>query len=79
LILKEAGGHWRLVSEVLFSARHEGDSVLPVQEFPCFVYVACLLTGSFGDRKTINRSELEVIGIGELYRSEDDARHHRFS
>jgi predicted nuclease with RNAse H fold len=70
-------GAWKAVRRVVLTARHEGYGLFPITFFPCFVYVASLVDEDAAV-ELLTSSELEVIGIGELYRSEKDARAHRF-
>ncbi len=71
-------GSWKVVSRVILTARHEGYGLSPILYFPCFVYVAFLAEGNPDDVEQVTSSQLEVVGIAELYRSEKDAREHRF-
>ncbi len=65
------------IDSVYLAARHEGVTVDPVSEFPCFVFVAIAVD----DRvlaSPIRTDDLEIIGWGELYRTHHDAEHHVF-
>ena len=65
------------IDSVLLTARHEGVTVDPVSEFPCFVFVAIPID----DRDLVSpvrSDELEIIGWGELYRTQHDAENHIF-
>jgi hypothetical protein len=65
------------ISTVLLAARHEGQGVDPVTEFPCFVHIA--ISDDTGSASTpIRADDFQTIAWGELYRTAEDARHHRF-
>lgn len=67
------------VDEFVLAPRHAGVTLDPISEFPCFVFIA-LPVGEDGDVHSPLRAEdLQVIGWGEIYRTYEDARHHRFS
>jgi hypothetical protein len=63
---------------VILSARHEGASVDPVTEFPCFVFITIPRPGSGQLETPIRSDDLEIIGWGELYRTRSDAERHAF-
>lgn len=65
------------IETVIVSMRHEGTSLFPISEYPLFVFIGRLI-GRPPASKTIARDDVQVIGWGELYASEDDARAHRF-
>lgn len=73
--LQEHGVLDDLDTFVLLS-RHEGQDLFAITRFPVFVFITRLLATHTGD--TITKSHLEILGWGELYRSEQDARDHRF-
>ncbi len=62
---------------VILVPRHEGVSIDPVSEFPCFVFVAITHEG-YELKSPIRSDDLEVIGWGELYRTHHDAENHVF-
>jgi hypothetical protein len=61
------------VSEVVLTTRHEGASIAPVDEFPCFVFIAIPRQGASAPRSPVRADDLEIIAWGELYRSRADA------
>jgi hypothetical protein len=66
------------ISSVVLAARFEGVSIDKIVEFPCFVFVAIpSRVESFSS--PIRKDNLQIIGWGELYRSAEDARLHKFS
>ena len=64
---------------VVLSNRHEGETLSPIHEFPCFVFVARPLITDIQIREEITRNELEIVGWGELYRTRADAVNHVFA
>jgi hypothetical protein len=62
---------------VILAARHEGVSLDPVSEFPCFVFIA-ITTRGYELKSPIRSADLSIIGWGELYRTYHDAEHHIF-
>jgi hypothetical protein len=65
------------ITEVFITNRHEGDSIDSIAVFPLFVYVARLRNPvQAGD--AIPVSNIEIIGWGELYRTQKDAEEHVF-
>jgi hypothetical protein len=66
------------IDTVILAARHEGVSVAPVNEFPCFVFIAIPRPGLETLRTPVRSDDLEIIGWGELYRTHADAASHVF-
>jgi hypothetical protein len=65
------------IESVILSARHEGASLDPVNEFPCSVYITIPRREQGVLESPIRSDDLEIIGWGELYRSREDAESHR--
>ena len=63
---------------VVLAARHEGDSLSSITEFPCFIFVARSLDSDITTRSTIKKSDLQILAWGELYKTKDDADGHVF-
>lgn len=66
------------VDTVILSTRHEGASIDPVTDFPCFVFVTIPRAGFDVLESPIRSDDLEIIGWGELYRTREDAERHAF-
>lgn len=66
------------IETVILSARHEGSSLDPVSEFPCFVFITIPRRGYDLVESPVRSDDLEIIGWGELYRTHDDAERHSF-
>lgn len=65
------------IVRVLLAVRHEGASLSPIDEFPCFVFVTIPLT-DIDSREVIEKDEVQIVAWGELYRTRDDADNHVF-
>ena len=63
---------------MVLAARHEGDSLSSITEFPCFIFVARSLDSDITTRSTIKKSDLQILAWGELYKTKDDADGHVF-
>jgi hypothetical protein len=75
------GQHFNRASDidtVILSPRHEGISIDPVSEFPCFVFITIPREGYEALMSPVRSDDLEIIGWGELYRTQDDAERHAF-
>jgi hypothetical protein len=66
------------IGTVVLSPRHEGVSLDPVSEFPCFVFIASPRDGYQPLVSPVRSDDLEIIGWGELYRTHEDAERHAF-
>ncbi len=67
------------IEYVVLTHRHEGEPVYPIKNFPCFVFVCCLESGERTDElKSVRSDDLKILAWGELYRTEEDARNHKF-
>jgi hypothetical protein len=67
------------IETVIVSPRHEGVSIDPVSEFPCFVFITIPREGfEAAMHSPVRSDDLEIIGWGELYRTRDDAERHAF-
>jgi hypothetical protein len=64
--------------EFVVTTRFEGATLSPINEYPCFVFIA-LPKGDLDPRVVLLKADdLQIIGWGELYRSPEDAAAHRF-
>ncbi len=66
------------IETVVLANRHEGATLFPIDEFPCFVLIARPLKAEVVDGETITRHDVEIVGTGELYRLRVDAESHAF-
>jgi len=65
------------ITELVVAARFEGSTVCPMTKFPLFVYIA-VPPEAYDGVAPLRVDDLLVIAWGELYRTEEDAREHRF-
>ena len=66
------------IAEVVLVARHEGVTLEPLNQFPCFVAITVARPGYEALQTPIRSDDLTIIGRGELYRTQGDATRHRF-
>jgi hypothetical protein len=66
------------IEYVILASRHEGVSLNPVSEFPCFVFIALPRADYKMLESPVRSDDLEIIGWGELYRTGEDAERHAF-
>ena len=66
------------VAEVVLAARHEGDILSDIKEFPCFVHVARSVNADIQNEDVVDVADLVNLAWGELYRSKLDAENHVF-
>ena len=64
--------------KIILTARYENYDIFEIKEFPVFVYVSVLKTQDYDYVDTIESKDLIVLGIGELYRTYDEAKNHKF-
>ena len=62
----------------IITARHENYDVINISYFPTFVYVTVLKKKAYENIEKITSKDLLIIGIGELYRTFEDAKNHKF-
>jgi hypothetical protein len=61
------------ITRLILSARHRGQTLYPVSEWPLFVYVARIVDNAVLDTGTITRGQVELIAWGELFRTREEA------
>ncbi|RBY93566.1 hypothetical protein DQ237_17430 [Blastococcus sp. TF02-8] len=66
------------IDTVVITTRHEGASLAPIDEFPCFVFIAIPRVAGLEPSSPLRSDDLEIVGWGELYRSHEDAAGHVF-
>ncbi len=66
------------IDVLILTSRHEGVTLFPVSEFPCFVFIVRSLLPSVESIEYITKKDVEIIGWGEIYRSYHDAENHVF-
>lgn len=66
------------VSKGLVTARLEGFDVWNMKKFPVFVFFCSLVNFDRWENTRFLKEDLVVVGLGELYRTQEDAKEHRF-
>lgn len=66
------------LEKFILASRHEGESLDPIESFPCFVFIARPLIPDVDSRCHISDEDVEVVAWGELYRTRKDAENHIF-
>lgn len=66
------------IVEVVLAARHEGEILSNICEFPCFVHIARPVIAEIRKQNVVVAANLENLAWGELYRSKSDAENHVF-
>jgi len=65
------------LNEVLLAARHQGDLLSSIREFPCSVFVARPLKNvKSGD--VVCATDMVILAWAEIYRTKHDAENHIF-
>lgn len=73
-VIGQPWGEPRDLTLFVLACRHEGDSLVRISRFPCFVHVARILDPLVEVSEEISAAQVETIAWCELYRTEDDAR-----
>jgi hypothetical protein len=66
------------IEELILTNRHEGENFSPIKIFPCFVYISRPLINDISQRAEITKKDVEIIGMGELYKTKFEADNHLF-
>lgn len=66
------------IALVILTPRHEGVTIDHIVEFPCFVFIAIPRDGLETPPNPLTSEDLQIIGWGELYRTQADAEQHTF-
>ena len=77
-IVYSKDGEEMISDKIIITARHENYDVLNISYCPTFVYVTVLKEDNYFEIPRVKAKNLITIGIGELYRSYDDAKNHKF-
>jgi hypothetical protein len=54
------------IEMVLLANRHEGETLFPIKEFPCFVFICRPLIEGIERHVTVSKDEVEIIGWGSF-------------
>ena len=66
------------IDTILLATRHQGENIINISEFPCFVFIAIPKNDTYSFSNISEKNDLDIIGWGELYRTKHDADHHIF-
>jgi hypothetical protein len=61
------------VTQLVISARHRGQTLYPISEWPSFVYVARILDDAVVESRRIIGGQVELIAWGMLFRARKEA------
>ena len=64
------------VDHLLISARHRGDSLYPVSQWPCMVYVSRVLDMAIVSGGMFDSKQIELIAWGTIFATREEA--HKF-
>ena len=60
------------ISQLVLASRHKDHSLFPIKEWPAYVHVARPVVDNIEDIFFINKSDIELIGWGEIYKDKND-------
>jgi hypothetical protein len=66
----------RDITDLILSAKYEGYSLFPVEEWPFHVYVARILDAAIPQTLVFTRSQIEIIAWGMLFPTLEEANAH---
>jgi hypothetical protein len=61
------------IDRLVLSARLTGNTLYPIKEWPCHVYVMRILNGRILNSLSLDEGDVEMISWGTLHRTLDDA------
>jgi DNA-binding helix-hairpin-helix protein with protein kinase domain len=64
------------ITQLIISARHRGQTLYPISEWPFFVYVARIVDKAVFESHTFTREQAELIAWGTLFRTREEASDH---
>lgn len=64
------------ITQLIISARHQGNTLYPVSEWPLFVYVARILDRRIIESRSFTREQIDLIAWGALFRTRQEASDH---
>lgn len=64
------------IRHLIVSARHRGQTLFPISEWPAFVYVARILDDSVFKGLAFTREQVELIAWGALFHTRTEASEH---
>jgi hypothetical protein len=64
------------ITQLIISARHRGETLYPISEWPLFVYVARILDRAIIESLSFTREQIELLAWGALFRTREEALDH---
>jgi hypothetical protein len=64
------------ITQLIISARHQGQTLYPISEWPFFVYVARIVDRAIIESRSFTREQVELIAWGALFRTREEASDH---
>ena len=61
------------ITQLIISARHRGQTLYPVSEWPSFVYVARVLDNAVLESRAFTREQVDLVAWGTLFRTREEA------
>jgi len=62
------------ITKLVLSARYQDDTLFPIKEWPCHVYVARIIDESLTNTLTFTKGHVEVIAWGMIFHAIEDAK-----
>lgn len=64
------------ITQLIISARHQGQTLYPISEWPFFVYVTRIVDRAIIESRSFTREQVELIAWGGLFRTREGASDH---
>lgn len=64
------------ITQLIVSARRQGQTLYPISEWPFFVYVARIVDEAVLESHVFTREQVELIAWGMLFRTHEEASDH---
>jgi hypothetical protein len=61
------------ITQLIVSARHRGQTLYPIAEWPFYVYVARIVDKAIIESREFTRKQVELIAWGTLFRTREEA------
>jgi hypothetical protein len=62
------------ISQLVLSSRYQGDTLYPIGQWPCHVYIARILDESISETLYFTKEQVEIIAWGMIFRTIEDAK-----
>jgi hypothetical protein len=64
------------ITQLIISARHRGQTLYPISEWPFFVYLVRIVDKVVFESHAFTREQVELIAWGTLFRTREEASDH---